>query len=1445
MTSHRHAKHRLVEPPLATWRNTKLFHARDTRSLRGLVLRTVEGEELGQAQATLLNVIHQAVDSSHPVVDLAMPDLDAGQIHLTSDIWPGETLEHRLLSGPLSARRTLDVARNLAAGLATLHAKGLVHAGVHPANVWLAQDGGVRLLGLGLEGLEICGGIDALVASEAAYLSPEAVRGEPATPAADIWALGAIVCECLTGRRSVEGDETAEVLRTLLRPAPCSVPESLPADLRSFLGGALEPEIERRLPDGESAHHALLQVAEPAAESAEKRPRPPSGGEDAGAPAAEDDDETDRSAAARLDQRRAPSASVAPTRPLSRRAAGGRTASAPPRLAGESPVAVGQTIQGYRVTERLGNGGMGIVYRAHDSRLNRDVALKFLPKRLRNDERREDFEQEARAASALDHPNICTIFGIDETPEGDTFIAMACYDGPSLADRLEQGALPPEEALDIAEQLASGLAAAHEHGIVHRDVKPGNILFGRDGMAKIVDFGLSQIAEPNSGVRDRGELYGTIGYVAPEVVRSEPFDHRADIWALGVVLYEMLSGQRTFEGHGLGALYDTLERDPVPIGELVPGLSPEIHHVVHKATARRLEDRYQSAQALLEDLRDVRQANATREFEAVALRGPRLWAAAVAGILVIAAFFGLWNFQRSGGGDQPPERAALLGFTSAGAPGWVSLALEELMRLELTSRRQLLLADVPAKRRAETLARVDLPRLAAAPDPAAARPKGSGDFGWQSEDLQGWREVDTVLGGRVEAEDPSAAETSTLKISMVAQPVAEAKARFVTVRGEAGSLLQIAERLTDAGGFGDLRGGAREPRLAPLEGEARRLHDAAVERLEALDAPAAEKLCRQALEMTSHPGLRLLLAEALWGLGLESGARETLATDDSGNLPKIWRIYWRARALDFERAYAPAAALHRTLWLSDLEQSASESLPASARLQAAEALTRAGEPELALGMLDSLPSSDSVRFARATAYAWQERFDEALAILEAVQARASADALPFVLARAERLRASILLRLGRYEEGLVASAAAAELYEEQGSIRGQAEAAQASGMLLYSLGDMVRARDEYDRSARLYSSQGNQRAASRILGNKALVLRQQGDVNAQIEVIERALVLSESAGDQLAALILRVNLAGPLTQLARFEDAEQHYVRAVEVADEVDRFRGWARLRYGSFLIRAGRLPTGRRHLEDAREIFRRSGEEGRLAEVQQSFAQLLELQGDLMTSVKLSKEALETLRERAPSSLSSALRQAAATCLAAGDLEGAEKKIDEASGLTLPRVESNLVLLARGRMALARGELERASALTEEALIDLQLRRVTLHRGEALHQLAEIALARGQAEDALLWIEQARRIFDQPADAKIVLPPALGLRLDLTELRARTADDAPGTLEALQTLLAEVVAQGDVPLELETRLALGRAEIEADYHAAGGERLRALAEEASLKGFMEIALRARQAPLS
>jgi serine/threonine protein kinase len=277
---------------------------------------------------------------------------------------------------------------------------------------------------------------------------------------------------------------------------------------------------------------------------------------------------------------------------------------------------IGQTISHYTILEKLGEGGMGVVYKAEDTKLKRMVALKFLPQHVSASESdKARFMQEAQAAAALNHPNICTIYGIEEhdlpaggQAGGQTFIAMEFVDGQTLREK--KGTVSFKQAVDIGIQLSDGLAVAHEKGIVHRDIKPENIMIRKDGIAQIMDFGLAKLRASGSKITrltKEGSTVGTAGYMSPEQVQGQDADHRSDIFSLGVLLYEMFTGQLPFKGvHETALAYEIVNVDPAPMSSVKPDIDPSLDAIVLECLAKEPDERTQSAKQVSVDLKRYR-----------------------------------------------------------------------------------------------------------------------------------------------------------------------------------------------------------------------------------------------------------------------------------------------------------------------------------------------------------------------------------------------------------------------------------------------------------------------------------------------------------------------------------------------------------------------------------------------------------------------------------------------------------------------------------------------------------------------------------------------------------------------------------------------------------------------------------------------------------------------
>jgi eukaryotic-like serine/threonine-protein kinase len=594
-------------------------------------------------------------------------ETDDGRLFIAMAFCEGESLKRKIERGPLPLPQALGVAAQVAAGLAAAHDKGVVHRDIKPGNVMVAEDGRVKIVDFGIARLADETRLTRTgdVMGTTAYISPEQFLSAETDHRTDLWSLGVVLYEMLTGRLPwVDGDEHELINAIVKRPARSlsTLRAGVPQELERVVTRALAKRPVDRYQRAAELQADLLAITElvaatalsgPYEQTLVEAPQTPRERRPASPPPAEPDGSPEAPAAPSSGLASGELAGVgtgsatpaappgwpAPLAPLVERERAEGSA-APPLQHGLGPAAgtpapaaapptggkdvlgasgvsgasaferrptggmTGRVISHYRILGPLGGGGMGVVYKAQDLSLERVVALKFLPPELSRDpDAKTRFLQEARAASTLDHPNICTIHEVGETDEGQLYLAMACYDGETLKQRLQRGPLPIDEALETAQQIARGLVKAHRSGIVHRDIKPANLMITADEIVKILDFGIAKLAGA-AGLTRIGSSLGTPGYMSPEQARGEEVDHRTDVWSLGAVLYEMVTGRRPFRGeHDQAVLYALFNQEPDPVEQLRPDAPPELVRIIGRMLTKDPDRRYLTAAEALADLR--------------------------------------------------------------------------------------------------------------------------------------------------------------------------------------------------------------------------------------------------------------------------------------------------------------------------------------------------------------------------------------------------------------------------------------------------------------------------------------------------------------------------------------------------------------------------------------------------------------------------------------------------------------------------------------------------------------------------------------------------------------------------------------------------------------------------------------------------------------------------
>jgi len=604
----------------------EVYLAEDTRLDRKVAIKFLPPESTAdeQAKKRLVREAKAAAKLDHPnICAIYEVNEEDSRSFIVMQYVEGETLAKLIERPPLELREALDIAVQMADALAEAHSRGIIHRDIKPQNVMVTARGQVKVLDFGLAKVVQQRSMveseaetqslltePGLIIGTVPYMSPEQVRGEVLDARTDIFSFGGVLYEMITGDRPFGAETAAETVLAILTKEPPPLlryVNNVPEELQRIVCKCLEKDRGRRYPttrdlaiDLENCRREFDQITT----SLESKP---SGGESV--------------------------------------AAGASGLTGIP----QQGLVIGQRIGRYKVIAKLGAGGMGEVYRAHDEQLERDVALKVLPAGSFSDATaRARLLREAKSAAALNHPNICTIHEVGEA-EGQAYIAMELVEGQPLSARLAGGPLQPELILRYGLQMAEALAHAHDRGIVHRDLKGANVVITREGRAKVLDFGLArrlsedemdEVTRTHASLTAPGALVGTLAYMAPEQLRGQPADARSDIWALGVVLYEMAAGTRPFQGHtGFELSSAILSQRPAPLPAKAPvGLQA----VIERCIAKEPSQRYQRAGEVRAALEATQSGAASPWTAARYALARRRWSTlAAALVVVLSGVFGL------------------------------------------------------------------------------------------------------------------------------------------------------------------------------------------------------------------------------------------------------------------------------------------------------------------------------------------------------------------------------------------------------------------------------------------------------------------------------------------------------------------------------------------------------------------------------------------------------------------------------------------------------------------------------------------------------------------------------------------------------------------------------------------------------------------------------------
>ncbi|HET7208773.1 MAG TPA: tetratricopeptide repeat protein [Terriglobales bacterium] len=1060
---------------------------------------------------------------------------------------------------------------------------------------------------------------------------------------------------------------------------------------------------------------------------------------------------------------------------------------------------IGQTISHYRVREQIGAGGMGVVYRAYDERLEREVALKVLRPGLLTDEAaRRRFRKEALALARLNHPNVATIFEFGN--EGGTdFLVTEYIPGVTLDARLAAGALDLQEAIRLATQFATGLAAAHEQGLIHRDLKPGNLRVTPDGRLKILDFGLAQLVAQASefGATETltrvQEVAGTLPYMAPEQLRLGTADRRSDLWAAGAVLHEMVTGKRPFEAPTSPVLIDAiLNGSPTPPSKINRQVPSGMDHIILKALEKDPSRRYQTASDLRVDLErltaGVPVSAAPKRFKA------RIAAVAVL-LLVVVAGAGYWFSKRIGRGRsqiRTRRSVAVLGFKNLGGnsgQAWLSTALSEMLTTELAAGEKL--RTVPGENVARAKSDLDLP--------------DAETLGTQTlEKISRILGADLVVLGsyldlngqvRVDARVQDADAGTTL--AEFSESGTEAQ-MFELVR-------RLGETLRDKCGAGQVTPEEAESIRAsqPVAPDAAELYAQGLAKMRSFDVTAARDLLSKAVDKDPKYALAHEALAAAWSqLGYDEKARQEAhrAYELSGGLPRKEALQIEARFQEESHDWAKAVEIYRSLWTVFPDDPEFGLRLANAQVSAGQ-----GQDALAtIGQLRKLPSP--------------ERDDPRIDLAEAAAANSLSD----------------------YRRDAAAAEAAISKSKQRGSQELEAEGLLRECWALRNLGDPERAKATGQAAGEILGRTGDLRGQARSLTCVGNVLGDQGQLADALKMHEQALALARKIGAQKDIAGALINLGNVQASQQSLDESTRQYKLALELANSIGD-KGdvlLAQDNIGANLALEGDFPGARKSFEDSVKTANEIGDQAGVVEALLNLGSMSYVQGDLQGAKRDYEQSLAKASDLGfKSRVALASAGVGDVYRAQGDLRAAEENYQKSLGIHQELGENGGVASTRvslAMVALENGQAAQAESLARQAVQEFRSEN-DADQGTA-------------AEDVLAQALMAEQKFDA-AQAEITAARKLGARdrqvsisLDITgaELLIRTGKNAAAARE-LQKIVKRASELHVAEQEWRARLALAQAQLKLGQTDSAHANLQEVKTAAGKSGFQLLVRKAEE----
>lgn len=1085
----------------------------------------------------------------------------------------------------------------------------------------------------------------------------------------------------------------------------------------------------------------------------------------------------------------------------------------------------GETVSHYQVLNRLGSGGMGVVYEAEDVKLGRHVAMKFLPGEVTADRVAfERMQREARAASALDHPNICPIYEFGEQ-DGHPFIAMPLLEGQTLREWIEASrSLDDRERIrctfDLAVQIARGLEAAHEKGIIHRDIKPANIFITSRGDAKILDFGLAKViasAEPapteeaisapdpsappsHLQLTRTGARMGTAYYMSPEQVRGEPLDAGTDLFSMGLVLYEMVAGRRAFAGATAEAVHDaTLHSEPPSLRQISPSVPVELEKVIRRLLEKDRARRYATARELAQELERTREQIRRKRTN----RRRNMAIGALVLVLVAGSIVGVRMRRVSGPSPAatPLRKArrsvAVIGFKNLSGKeeeAWISTALSEMLGAELAAGQQLRVVS------GEDVARMRINLSLPAAD------------SYGRETLIRIRQhlnSDIVAMGSYLALGKEAG--GKIRVDLQLQDANDGST--ITVLSRDGSENQLAELITEAGsslrqklGIADVVSGeiSQVQAALPSTTAAARLYAEGLTKLQTFDPLTAHDLLQKAIDADpTHALSHSALAQTWSALGYDLKARDEAkrALDLGDHLSREDRLTVEARYREFSHDFPAAVEIYRTLFNFFPDR-------IDYGLRLANAQMRASQTQDSLATIarihkSGLPgaSDGGIDLVEAKIMQMLSRFQEEQKVAADAVKKGRAAAAPVLVAEARLQEGWAWNDLGNSDKAKAALTEARELALN----RNPATAARADlylGHVLYDRGDFDSARIAYQRSLDGSRETGDRMGTAHGLEALANVAYEQGRLDEARHDYEEELRIDREIENRLGAAAALSNLGNLLDAMGDLAGAAKTNDEALQIYREAVSKRGEATAlsNLGNVLAEQGALATAKSKIEQALAIQQQIGYKRGAGFSLYSLAEIARQQDRLQDARKTAEQAIALRRE-------------------IGDVSN----------------------LARSQLQLAQIAIDQG--YREEALSQAKSTADIFHRlkssddeaatydviSAALLETANLGDARAAATHAVS--------LAQKSNSRLVR-----LVADLTVARvdARTGNQS-GATRALQSVVSDCIRYGFVELVFEARLELAQIELRSGNTAAARARLQQLQTDARDRGFILISRKAEE----